>query len=211
MSVKFLDFFKTILLPLLMGITGWYSVYWANDAETNKAENTRISILYERLDKQAERLTEQDAIIAKLRDEVTRLRIQLAKRHENGKSLRSYLKHMPSPGWIKTTNIPSDNHNFKFSPRIQMWFINPAYEKLFNVTDAKYKGLSDAELGLWPKEVHESFRKNDLKTLRLMSGHCQEEKFPTRESKGKLVKGYVCKWVTEINGYLAIAGQIQLK
>ena len=201
---------KGYILPLIMGLAGYFAAYLSLVGIERQTDEERIKTLYEELDKQRQRIEDQDRTIYALQAEVTRLTIQLAKHYDNGKALKSYLRPMPIPGWIKVTDMPAGEKFTPINPRIEMWYINPQYELMFNITNAKYHGKTDFEVGHWPDSVASNFRMNDLSALQRMGGECVIEQFPTAKSGGALVSGEVCKWVTEVNGFIAIAGHVRV-
>ena len=133
--------------------------------------------------------------------ELISLRIELSRRYEASNVLKGYLDPMPNPAWIKVVRDADSA-----TPTFVLWHINSAYEGFFGVTKALYVGRTDFDI--WPNDIALAFYENDLKSLLKMGSHCIREEFPQSPNSKKLLGGYVCKWVTEVDGQLAVAGQL---
>lgn len=193
-------------------------VFIADEAAIEQSMVDTLIARIETLEASVERLNRERAAEAKrhaeqvrqLQNEQTRLTIELSKHYDNGKALKDYLRASPLASWIKVTDIPVGTFPVPVNPRIEMWHINPAYERAIGITDARYRGRTDYEVGHWSYAVSASFRVNDLSALGKMGGECVVEEFPTAESNGRLVQAEVCKWIAEVNGFIAIVGNFRI-
>ena len=183
------DFFVA-LITAIASIAGSYFMFAGASKHSDATMVDTLAKQYQELQKN---LFEQQA-------ELISLRIELSRRYEASDVLRGYLDPMPNPAWIK---IVKDADS---TPEFVVWHINSAYESFFGVTRALYVGRNDFDI--WGSEVGRGFYENDMRALLKMGSHCTREEFPSRPQGTDSAGGYVCKWVTEVDGQLAIAGQL---
>lgn len=169
----------------------------------NSSEGHTDAMVIETLYEQVRKL---EVMVIKQSEEVTDLKIALSKKYEADTVLKDYIDSMPFPAWIKTVGAISDG-----SDTFKMWYINEEYERLFDVREERYRGKTDFDI--WPKDVAETFYKNDSKVLETLGASCGTEVFPTKalepvSDENPLVVGLACKWAAEVAGGRAIAGQI---
>lgn len=182
--------FVVALVTAIASIAGSYFMFAGASRQSDASMVETLSSQYQTLQKT---VFEQQA-------ELISLRIELSRRYEASDVLRGYLDPMPNPAWIKIVK------NADSTPEFVLWHINSAYETFFGVTRALYVGRNDFDV--WGAEVGKEFYENDMRALLKMGSHCTREEFPSRPLGNKPSGGYVCKWVTEVDGQLAIAGQL---
>lgn len=191
-------FVKQILPHLLTALTAFGVAFFSLQATKETSSAGLVETLYERVGVLERKVFSQNA-------EILQLQMQLASAEESEEILFSYIDSMPYPAWIKRVQGDADNPDFV------MWHLNPEYSESFGVTLNKYKGKSDFDI--WPNETAYSFYKNDIAVLNIMDSNCNYETFQVEALDPYSVTAtrYVCKWVINYNGKLAIAGQIFIK
>lgn len=157
--------YQPLIVNILSGIAGsivalfgvWITVGSnQNIAETHLLSET-TSTLFQRiesLEKQLETQRKIDAqsqlLISQLQVENVALKSKIIDQFDQMGALYSFFQYMPGPAWMK-------------NPEGVMIWINKAYEKTYGISKLRYEGSTDFEV--WPEEVAQQFRDNDLTVL----------------------------------------------
>jgi PAS domain S-box-containing protein len=142
---------KSITTPIAIMRSAMTEIGMGNlDTKIVVGTKDEIGELADAFNKMTTGLREVTASRDELDKEITERKRSEEAMHDSEKRLKAFLENSALIGWMKD----EDGRHV---------FLSNNYQKVFDVKFEDWKGKTDFEL--WPKEIAEEFRKNDLKVL----------------------------------------------
>jgi len=128
--------------------------------------------------------------------------IKLSKKYSSSLVIKQLLRPLDYPVWIK--KVGWDDNGLE---EYRMWYINPSYEQALGITNERYYGKTDFEVGRWTEDTASEFYRNDSLAFAYKDHVCEQESFMLKEGDlTTITNGQVCKWPFKLDGGWAIAG-----
>lgn len=190
-----MDAFKKSIIALIttLGIVG--AAFFGYKGVVAQSEVDILNGLYQ----QKQRLEDQ---VQECNLDRVQFMVQLSKKYSSSVVIKDLLRPLDYPVWIK--KVSYDDNGLE---EYRMWYINPAYERALDITNDRYYGKTDFEVGRWSEETASEFYRNDSIAFAYKDHICEDETFPLVEGDPTTITtGKICKWPFKLDGSWAIAG-----